>query len=82
VNYSRIDEADQLIEDALVALSQANYLLGIREGKMIVQDAHCTVVECRKLLHQQGIGPSGGVDCAVPAGTPPTMTALGLPALD
>ena len=36
-NFSRIDEADQAIEEALTALSRASYLLGFSEGKEIVQ---------------------------------------------
>jgi len=35
----RVDQADQSIEDALVALSRAIYLLGLSEGEEIVQDA-------------------------------------------
>jgi hypothetical protein len=35
LKYSRIDQADQLIKDALVALSRANHLLGFSEGKVV-----------------------------------------------
>ncbi len=51
---SRADQADQSIEDALVALSRAIYLLGFSEGKEIVQHAAGVVAESRRLLHQHG----------------------------
>jgi hypothetical protein len=55
---SRVDQADQSIEDALVALSRAVYLLGLSEGKEIVQHAAGVVAESRRLLHQHGLAQS------------------------
>lgn len=54
-NHSRIDQADQAIEDALVALSRAVGLLGFGDGKEVVQDAHLAVVQARRLLHQDSV---------------------------
>lgn len=54
-NFSRIDQADHAIEEALTALSRASYLLGFSEGKEIVQRAAAAVTKSRKLLHQHGM---------------------------
>jgi hypothetical protein len=58
-NDSRVDQAVQSIDDAMVALSRAIYLLGLSEGKEIVQHAHGVVVEFRRLQHQQDTAPPG-----------------------
>jgi hypothetical protein len=59
MNHGRIDQADRSIEDALVALARAVYLLGFSEGKEIVQHAAGVVAESRRLLHQHGMGSPG-----------------------
>jgi hypothetical protein len=56
-NDSRVDQAVQSIDDAMVALSRAIYLLGLSEGKEIVQHAHGVVAEFRRLQHQHGMAP-------------------------
>ncbi len=58
-NHSRIDQVDQAIEDALVALTRAVCLLGISEGKAIVQNAHLMVAESRRSLYQHEMAPPG-----------------------
>jgi hypothetical protein len=58
-NDSRVDQAVQSIDDAMVALSRAIYLLGLSEGKEIVQHAHGVVAEFRRLQHQQDTAPPG-----------------------
>jgi hypothetical protein len=58
-NDSRVDQAVQSIDDAMVALSRAIYLLGLSEGKEIVQHAHGVVAEFRRLQHQHGMAPPG-----------------------
>jgi hypothetical protein len=49
---------------------------------VIVHDAHSAVVKCIKLLHQQDIAPISRDGRLRSAEQAPTMTALGLPALD
>jgi hypothetical protein len=56
MNHGLIDQADRSIEDALVALARAVYLLGFSEGKDIVQHAAGVVAASRRLLHQHGMG--------------------------
>jgi hypothetical protein len=58
MNHSRVDQAVQSIEDAMMALTRAISLLGLSEGKEIVQHAHGVVAESRKLLHQHGMAPT------------------------
>jgi hypothetical protein len=52
---SRVDQAFQSIEDALVALTRASYLLGLSEGKEIIQYARGKVAESRRLLHEHAM---------------------------
>ncbi len=82
---SRVSQAVQSIEDAMVALTRAICLLGLSEGKEIVQYAHGVVAESRRLLHQHGMDPPGpGITCPVAeagwASSPIAVCAL--PALD
>jgi hypothetical protein len=54
-NGSRVDQAVQSIEEAMAALSRAIYLLGVSEGKEVIQHAHGVVADSRKLLHQHAL---------------------------
>ena len=58
----RVDQADQSIEDALVALSRAIYLLGLSEGKRSSSTRAGVVAESRRLLHQHGMAPFWAAD--------------------
>jgi hypothetical protein len=53
MNYdNRADQAIQSVEDAMVALTRAIFLLRLSEGKELVQHAHGVVAESCRLLHQ------------------------------